>query len=169
MNPIITIIEKMSSIAGRIAGYLMIPLTLIVVYTIIMRRFLHDAPDWGFEVPIFIYGISILLAGAEVLRVKGHIAVDIIPRLLSPGWNKVFGIFAMLLVIFVTTFLIYRGSIMAIESTMIMEHSSHQSSFNPQIWWFKWFIPLSGFLIWLQAWAEIYKIAKGGYTDDSAI
>lgn len=164
-----TIIEKMSSIAGRIAGYLMIPLTLIVIYTIIMRRFLHDAPDWGFEVPIFIYGVSILLAGAEVLRVKGHIAVDIIPRLLSPRWNKFFGIFAMLLVIVVASFLIYRGSLMAVESTMIMEHSSHQSSFNPQIWWFKWFIPISGLLVWLQAWVEIYKIVIGGSADDSSI
>lgn len=166
---LVNLIEKLSILAGKIAGYLMIPLSLVVIYTIIMRRFFHNAPDWGFEIPIFIYGIAILLAGAEVLRVKGHIAVDIVPRLVPPLFSKILAVFGMLLVVFAATFLIYRGYIMAYESTVILEHSSHQSSFNPQIWWFKWFIPVSGVLIWLQAWVEIYKIVKGDEHYDSSI
>ncbi len=140
----------------------MIPLTLVIVYTVIMRRFLSSAPDWGFEVPIFIFGIMILLSGADTLRVKGHIAVDIILQYVSEKAGKLLITFGLLVVLFVSAFLVFKGVDSAVESTRIMERSSHQSSFNPQIWWFKWFIPIGGLLIWLQAWVEIYKVWRGG-------
>ncbi|WP_408011340.1 TRAP transporter small permease subunit [Pseudalkalibacillus sp. A8] len=162
MKPIMRGIEALSTVAGKLSGYLMIPLTMVIVYTIVMRRFFSNAPDWGFEVPIFIFGISILLAGADVLRMKGHIAVDIINGHLPERWNRLLSTFALLLIIVVCTFLVFKGTGMAIESTHILERSSHQSSFNPQIWWFKWFIPLSGLLVWLQAWVEVYKVWRGG-------
>ncbi|MBM7587256.1 TRAP-type mannitol/chloroaromatic compound transport system permease small subunit [Bacillus pakistanensis] len=162
MKPIMRGIEALSSAAGKLAGYLMIPLTLVIVYTIVMRRFFSNAPDWGFEVPIFIFGISILLAGADVLRMKGHIAVDIINARLPDRLNRLLSTFALLLILVVCTFLVFKGTEMAIESTRILERSSHQSSFNPQIWWFKLFIPLSGLLVWFQAWVEVYKVWRGG-------
>jgi TRAP-type mannitol/chloroaromatic compound transport system permease small subunit len=162
MKSIINGIETLSSLAGKLSGYLMIPLTLIIVYTVVMRRFFSSAPDWGFEVPIFIFGISILLSGADVLRIKGHIAVDIINAHLPERWNRLLFTFALLLIIVVCTFLVFKGTGMAIESTRILERSSHQSSFDPQIWWFKWFIPLSGLLLCLQACVEVYKVWKEG-------
>lgn len=162
MNPFLRGIEALSAAIGRWAGYLMIPLTLIIVYTIIMRRFFSDAPDWGFEVPIFLFGIMILLSGADTLRIKGHIAVDIILKYVSGRWGQVLVTIGLILVLFVSAFLVFKGGESAIQSTRIMERSSHQSSFNPQIWWFKWLIPIGGFLIWLQAWVEIFKVWRGG-------
>lgn len=162
MNGLLRGIEALSSAVGKLAGLLMIPLTLVIVYTVIMRRFLSSAPDWGFEVPIFIFGIMILLSGADTLRVKGHIAVDIILQYVSEKAGKLLITFGLLVVLFVSAFLVFKGVDSAIESTRIMERSSHQSSFNPQIWWFKCFIPIGGLLIWLQAWVEIYKVWRGG-------
>ncbi|MET3576103.1 TRAP transporter small permease subunit [Bhargavaea ullalensis] len=162
MNVLLRGIEALSSAVGKLAGLLMIPLTLVIVYTVIMRRFLSSAPDWGFEVPIFIFGIMILLSGADTLRVKGHIAVDIILQYVSEKAGKLLITFGLLVVLFVSAFLVFKGVDSAVESTRIMERSSHQSSFNPQIWWFKWFIPIGGLLIWLQAWVEIYKVWRGG-------
>ncbi|MBP2075838.1 TRAP transporter small permease subunit [Oceanobacillus polygoni] len=162
MKPIIKGIDSLSSIAGKISGYLIIPLTLVMIYTIIMRRIFSNSPDWGFEVSIFIFGISILLAGADVLRLKGHVAVDIIYAHLSERWGRIMYTFSLLIIIVVCSFLLFKGMEVAVESTRILEHSSHQSSFNPQIWWFKWFIPIGGLLLWLQAWAEIYKVWREG-------
>src|SRR5690625_49970 len=162
MKSIVKGIEALSSTTGKLSGYLMIPLTFVIMYTIIMRRFFSNAPDWGFEVPIFIFGISILLTGADVLRLKGHVAVDIIKAYLPDRWSRLLSTFALFIIIVVCTFLILKGSGMAIDSTKILEHSSHQSSFNPQIWWFKWFIPIGGLLVWLQACAEIVKVWQGG-------
>jgi len=162
MNALLKGIEALSSFMGKLAGFLMIPLTLVIVYTVVLRRFFSNAPDWGFEVPIFLFGMMILLSGADTLRVKGHIAVDIILKYVSEQWGKILVTFGLLIVLFVSAFLVFKGMDSAVESTKIMERSSHQSSFNPQIWWFKWFIPIGGLLIWLQAWAEIYKVWRGG-------
>ena len=162
MNVILKGIETLSAIMGKLAGFLMIPLTLVIVYTVILRRFFSNAPDWGFEVPIFLFGMMILLSGADTLRIKGHIAVDIIQQYVSARWGRILITFGLLVVLFVSTFLVFKGIDSAIESTKIMERSSHQSSFNPQIWWFKWFIPIGGLLLWLQAWVEIYKVWRGG-------
>lgn len=151
MNSILKTIDNISLWSGKIVGYLIIPLTLIMVYTITMRKVFSDAPDWGFEVPIFIYGIFIMIAGAEVLRVKEHISVDVIPRLLPPRMQIFLKIFATLIILIVCGFIVFQGYNLALSSTLINEHSSHQSSFNPPIWWFKWFIPLSGALVFLQA------------------
>lgn len=162
MNVILKGIETLSAIMGKLAGFLMIPLTLVIVYTVILRRFFSNAPDWGFEVPIFLFGMMILLSGADTLRIKGHIAVDIIQKYVSARWGRILITFGLVIVLFVSAFLVLKGIDSAIESTKIMERSSHQSSFNPQIWWFKWFIPIGGLLLWLQAWVEIYKVWRGG-------
>jgi TRAP-type mannitol/chloroaromatic compound transport system permease small subunit len=44
---------------------------------------------------------------------------------------------------------------MAWQSTLILERSIHQSAFNPQIWWFKWVIPISAALVLLQSFGEL--------------
>lgn len=122
-----------------------------MVYSIVARKFFSTTLDWGFEVSIFIYGIFIMIAGAEVLRVKGHIIVDVIPSLLSAKKQIILKIFSSIIIIIVCYFMLTQGYRLAIESTRIREHSAHQTVFNPQVWWFKWFIPLAALLVLLQA------------------
>lgn len=158
MNKIIKAIELMSEFAGKLAYYLIIPLTLIVFYTIIMRRFFGNYPDWGFESTIFLFGIMILLSGADTLRTKGHISVDIIQQYIKGKPAQVLNVFITGLIIVIAVLLMWKGIDLSLESTMIQERSAHQTSFNPPIWWFKWFIPLAGLLLLLQALVELYKV-----------
>ena len=61
------------------------------------------------------------------------------------------------MVIAVCALVIWIGTRSAWMSTLRMERSPLQTPFDPQIWWFKWFIPLSAALIALQSLAEIVK------------
>lgn len=158
MSIIIKSIENLSKQAGKIASYMIIPLTLVIIYTVIMRRFFGNSPDWSFEVTIFIFGIMILLLGADTLRTKGHITVDVLIPLVRGKVKLILQIFIHLIIIFTSFFLLIKGVELAIESTMIMERSPHQTSFNPPVWWFKWFIPISALLLWLQSLVELYKV-----------
>lgn len=158
MRKIIAAVENLSKVSGKIASFMVIPLTLVVVYTVIMRRFFGNSPDWGFEVTIFIFGIMILLMGADTLRTKGHITVDVIQPLIKGKASLILSIFVNLLIVITSFFLLIKGFELAIESTRIMEHSAHQTSFNPPIWWFKWFIPIGALLLWLQSLVELYKL-----------
>lgn len=158
MKKIVYGIEKISKITGEIASYLIIPLTLVVIYTVVMRRFFGNSPDWGFEVTIFIFGIMILLTGADTLRTKGHIIVDVLQPFIKGKLSLILLFFVNIIIIVTTFILLTKGIELAIESTRIMERSAHQTSFNPPIWWFKWFIPIAAFTLWLQSLAEFYKL-----------
>lgn len=158
MGNIITIIERLSKCSGKIASYMIIPLTVVVIYTVIMRRFFGNSPDWSFEVTIFIFGIMILLMGADTLRTKGHIIVDVVQPFIKGKASLILLTLVNLLVVITSFILLIKGVELAIESTRIMEHSAHQTSFNPQIWWFKWFIPISALLLWLQSLVELHKV-----------
>lgn len=158
MKKIISVIELLSEYSGKIAYYLIIPLTLVVFYTVIMRRFFGSYPEWGFEVTIFLFGIMILLIGAETLRIKGHISVDIIQNYIKGTAAKILSVFICLIIIGISLLMFLKGIDLSIESTMIQERSAHQTSFNPTIWWFKWFIPIGAFLLLLQSLVELFKL-----------
>src|SRR5699024_11524537 len=100
---------------------MIIPLTFVVIYTVIMRRFFGNSPDWSFEVTIFIFGIMILLMGADTLRTKGHIIVDVVQPFIKGKASLILLTLVNLLVVITSFILLIKGVELAIESTRIME------------------------------------------------
>lgn len=57
----------------------------------------------------------------------------------------------MALIFIVCVVVIINGSQVAYDATVIRERSIFQTTFNPEIWWFRWMIPLGAFLIGIEA------------------
>lgn len=148
---ILSSIDKISQYSGKATSLLILPTIIIIVYTVVMRYVLHQAPDWGFEVSLFLYGSHIMLGGAYTLKEKSHVTVDIFSKFLSERGKSVLDVISSIAILTVCMIIVIQGSHAAWESTKILERSIHQSSFNPQIWWFRWVIPISAGLIVLQA------------------
>ena len=155
MRNFLSSINSMSQWSGKVIGYLILPLVAVVVYTALMRYAFNKPPIWGFEVTLFIYGLHFVLAGEYCLNVKAHVAVDVLPRHLSLRGQNVIEIVASLVILFVCGMLVWLGSNWAWEATKILEHSIHQTAFNPPVWWYKWAVPVSAGLIALQALANL--------------
>lgn len=133
-------------------GAILLPiLAIVVLYNVVARALFSRAPNWPFEVSIFIFGILSLLAGGQVLRDQGHVAVDILPRRAGPKLRWALHVIAMLVIIFVCVFVIIDGSSVAFESTKMRERSIFQTTFNPEIWWFRWMIPIGAGIILAEA------------------
>ena len=96
-----------------------------------------------------------MIAGAEGLRQQSHVAVDIIPRIMSKKGQNILGVFSNVIIILVCLVLTWQGFNMALDSTLINDYSCLQSTFNPHIWRFKWIIPISSTLILLQAFKQL--------------
>jgi TRAP-type mannitol/chloroaromatic compound transport system permease small subunit len=156
-------IEKVSDWSGKVAALMIVPMILVIVYTAFMRYVLNDTPNWGFEISIFVYGIHFILGGAYTLKEKSHVSVDILPHYLTIKWRRILEIFAMIITFAVCIIIFWLGVKYSWQSTKIWEHSMHQTAFNPPIWWFKWFIPISAGLVALQAIASLLReiIKKG--------
>ena len=104
-----------------------------------------------------------MLGGAYTLKEKSHVRVDILPHYLSIKGQKILEILGFIITFIVCIIIFWLGAKYSWQSTKIWEHSMHQTAFNPPIWWFKWFIPVSAGLVALQAIANLLReiIKKG--------
>lgn len=157
MEKFIQIVENISEYSGRYVSYLMLPLILTVVYSVIVRYGFNEIVHWAFEMSLFMYGIMVMVGGAYTLKHKAHVRVDIVQYYLGQRWNAYMDILSFLVIIAVCCVIVYLGTRAAWISTLRLERSSLQTPFDPQIWWFKWFIPFSAALVGLQALAEAIR------------
>lgn len=81
---VITVVQKISDYSGKFISILIFPLIIVVVYTVIMRYVFHMPPNWGFEVSLFLYGIFIMMGDSYCLKLKAHVTVDVVPKMLKP-------------------------------------------------------------------------------------
>lgn len=155
-------LQRIERGATWIGAILMPALALVVLYNVLARAFFSRAPNWPFEVSIFMFGILALLAGGQVLHDQGHVAVDILPRRAGPRLRQILHVISMLVIIVVCIFVVIDGSIVALDSTMVRERSVFQTTFNPEIWWFRWMIPIGAALILLEALRQLIAARKVG-------
>ncbi len=150
--------EKISCLSrriGTIAALLILPLIILIVYATCKRYFLDSMPSWGYEVPIFIYGIFFLIGGV-LCQVGGkHVNVDILPKYVPKRWQRRLNTLSNIMIAAACFVVAYYASEWAYEATLINERSVHQTDFNPTVWWFKWFVPVSFLLVALQSIANI--------------
>lgn len=157
MEKFISGVDAFSDALGKVLAWLLVPMVLIVLYTAFMRYFLQAPVPWGFEMALFAFGIHGIGGGAYCLRHGGHVSVDVVASQLPPRWAAVLNILGSLVVVLVTVVMVYLGSRWAWKSTLILERSIHGTEFNPQIWWFKWMVPIAAGLVLLQAVAQLLK------------
>lgn len=149
--------KKIQLIAAAVSASLL-PVLVVVVLVNVVSRAVGHALSWPFEVSIFIFGISALLVGGQVLKDREHVAVDILPRKLGARGRTVLKGIALIIIAAVAVVLVVQGSATAIESTRIRERSIFQTTFNPEIWWFRWMIPLGGLLLLFETLRQLFRL-----------
>lgn len=151
-------IDKMSCVVGSLDGCLMIPLIVLIAYATCKRYFFNNMPSWGYDVPIFLYGIHFMLGGAYTHYGNKHVNVDILTKYVSPKVQIFLRVLSELVIASCCLAVFVYSSGWAWESTLINEKSVHQTQFNPSIWWFKWLVPVSFLFTGLQAISNIVKV-----------
>jgi TRAP-type mannitol/chloroaromatic compound transport system permease small subunit len=157
-------LEKISEWSGRIFIWLIVPLTVLVVYEVISRR-VFDAPHiWAPEVTDFLYGPYFMLVAAYTLLYKGHVAIDIIYNRFSPRVRGILDIITYLIFFFpFCGIAFYQGIVFAKTSWLI--HETSGSAALPVIPEIKTVIPVTFALLLLQGLAifirSIIQAVKG--------
>ncbi|MCD8139554.1 MAG: TRAP transporter small permease subunit [Planctomycetaceae bacterium] len=157
MERFIKAIDSFTDAIGKFLSILIVPMIGVVLYTAVMRYWFKTSVPWGFEIALFIFGIYCIGGGAFAHLHKSHVNVDVLTTRLSPTGKAILEIFGQVVILAVLAITIYLGSVWAYKSTVIMERSIHGTEWNPQIWWFKWFVPFSSVLFALQCLAELLK------------
>ncbi len=116
--------DQVSEWSGKIFVWLIIPLTAVVVFEVISRRFFGSPHIWATEVTDYIYGPHFMLVAAYTLLHRGHVSVDIIYVRFSPRVRGVLDIFTHLAFFFPFCVIVfYQGIIFAQTSWSIGETS----------------------------------------------
>jgi len=152
------IVDKISCTVGRLDSYVVLPMIFLIAYATCKRYFFSNMPGWGYDIPIFLYGAHFMLGGAWTQYSGKHVNVDIINKFVSEKTQRRLSAFSNCVVFLACLVVVVYSTGWAWESTLINEKSVHQTQFNPSIWWFKWFVPVSFLFVALQSLSNVIKL-----------
>jgi TRAP-type mannitol/chloroaromatic compound transport system permease small subunit len=148
-------IDAFSRWTGIVCSYLMIPLTLLVVYEVITRSFQHPTV-WTFEMSNFFYGAHFMLVAAYGLLYKSHVTIDLVTSRFSPKTQAILSLICYLFMYFPFIGVwLYFGVSYALNSWSMLETS--WSIWGPPLYPIKTVIPLTALFLLLQGISEVIK------------
>ncbi len=164
LKTILKSFDWISEWTGRIFVWLIIPLTVVVVYEVISRRVFNAPHIWATEVTNYIYGPHFMLVAAYTLLYKSHVSIDIIYGRYSPRTRGILDIITYVVFFFPFCLIVfYQGIIFAQTSWSIGETS--ESAALRVVPLIKTVIPITFGLLLLQGLANFIRaimlVARG--------
>jgi len=102
---------------------LLCAMTVLTFSQVVMRYGFNSGWLWALEVNFYLFGWLVLIGISYCVRVKAHIGVDAVVRLLPPGPQRAVGLFVTFLCIVYTCLMLYgawvylhRLQIMGVEA-----------------------------------------------------
>ncbi len=77
VDRVVRAIDAVSTAAGWLAGWFIVPMTLAVTYEVIARYAFNAPTKWSYDVGWMLYGAQFMLAAAYTLLKGGHIRTDV--------------------------------------------------------------------------------------------
>jgi TRAP-type mannitol/chloroaromatic compound transport system permease small subunit len=135
-------IDALSTWTGKIFSYLLIPLTLCVVFEVV-TRYLDSPTIWTFETSNFFYGAHFMLVAAYGLLMKSHVSIDLISTKFSAKTQAIVSLFC-----YATMYLPFIA---------IFTYYGFAYSYNSWLYPIKTVIPVTAVLLLLQGFSEVIK------------
>ena len=156
--------DSVSEWSGKIFSWIVIPLTIIVVFEVISRRILNTPHVWSTEVISYLYGTHFMLVAAFTLLYKSHVSIDLLFQKFTPRWQGIIETFNYLVFFFPFCFIIFQQGFIYANNSWQMHETSQTAALTivPLI---KTTIPLTFLLLLIQGIANfirsIYLAVKG--------
>jgi len=117
-------LDSVSEWSGRIFIWLIIPLTVLVVFEVMSRRVFNLPHIWAPEVTDFIYGPHFMMVAAYTLLHRGHVTIEVIYERFSPKARAILDCFTYLVFFFPFCIIAFhQGILFAYTSWSIGETS----------------------------------------------
>jgi TRAP-type mannitol/chloroaromatic compound transport system permease small subunit len=157
MQALLLTIDRISALAGKIAGWSIVVLTGVICYEVFARYLFRAPTSWAYDTSYMLYGFLFMLAGAYTLARNGHVRADFLYRSMPPRRQALLDL-PLYVIFFVPGMLalIWFGWDFFHLSYLQNERSSVTPD-GPLIWPFKFLIPFCGALMLLQGIAEMAR------------
>lgn len=150
-------IDKLSQWTGILCLWIVIPLMVVVIYEVVMRKIFNAPTGWSYDTCWMLYSVQFMIGGAYTLLHKGHIRIDIVYNILSPRGKLIFDtVLYAVVVLFVMVLFTWAGIRFAADAWSTGEKLSTTNWFFPS-GPSKTIIPVAFFLLGLQSLAEFVR------------
>jgi TRAP-type mannitol/chloroaromatic compound transport system permease small subunit len=134
---------------GRIDSFVIVPLVLITVYEVALRKFFGSPTIWVFETSNQLYALFFMIGLGYALLHGSHVNIDIFYRFFSPRGKAIMDIFGFVCFFFPFCIVIaWKGTLFAAQSWAMLERS--QSVLQIPLYPIKTIIPLMAITLGLQ-------------------
>lgn len=157
MTRILYFIDSLSAWFGKAFAWCIVVLTFSTCYEVFVRYVLNSPTVWAFDMSVQMYGALFMMCGAYALSQGAHVRGDVLYRLMSTKTQAKIDL--VLYIIFLmpgALALVIYGYSFADDSWFYKE-VSWSSPARIQIYFFKSLIPIAGFLVLLQGFAECVR------------
>ncbi len=93
METVIRVIDSVNDRLGKLAAWIVIPLTVIVLLEITMRYFMNKPTVWVYDVSWMLFSLLFLLGGGYAMVHKRHVRIDLLYSLLPARGQAVYELF----------------------------------------------------------------------------
>lgn len=149
MERAIRLINRLSIAIGVMVAPLTAVITLLVFYEVICRYFLNAATSWTAEMDNYLQVTLVMLGGAYCLSHGSHVRVDVLYQAFSKRKKAMVDILTGLIVLLVTSPMIWFGGHLAWEAWITKQTSS--SAAEIVLWPSMATVPVGAGLLALQA------------------
>ena len=148
--------DGISEWTGILFSYLVLPLTVLIVFEVITRRFFDSPTIWTFELSHFLYGAHFMLVAAYGLLHNSHVSIDLLSSRLSKRTQEKLHVFCYFTMFFpFVGAILYYGIGFAADAWSMWETS--WSVWGPPLYPIKTVIPVTAGLLIVQGVSDVIK------------
>jgi len=148
-------VDNLNDWVGRIVGFLVYPIMLILVYEVVMRYVFNRPTIWAHETSCMLYGAHFIIGGAYALRWGAFVNVEVFYQRFPLRTKAIVDLFTWTMFYAFVGTLLWKSAPWAWASLKILEYSG--SPWGPPIWPIKLTIPVGATLVLLQGLTKTVK------------
>jgi TRAP-type mannitol/chloroaromatic compound transport system permease small subunit len=162
VDRLVRAIDAVSTAAGWLAGWFIVPITVAVTYEVVARYAFNAPTKWSYEVGYMLYGAQFMLAAAYTLLKGGHIRTDVLYERWSARTRATVDAVCYVLFFFPGMLcILYAGAVEARQAWEIGERTGLRVvGVSVPMYALKAIIPLTAALLVLQGLAELTRCGR---------
>jgi len=162
LGRVVAAIDRVSTVTGWLAGWLIVPMTLAVAYEVAARYAFNAPTRWAYDTTYMLYGAQFMLAAAYTLLKGGHIRTDVFYERWSPRTRATIDAISYVFFFFPgMLFVLYAGTVEAWFAWEVGERAASwkvgSGTWPLPLYPLKAVIPLTALLLVLQGVSELVK------------
>jgi TRAP-type mannitol/chloroaromatic compound transport system permease small subunit len=147
-------IDRFTSLAGNIVGWMLIPMILGLTYEVVARYAFGAPTIWAYDMTFMLYGAFFMLGASYTLQKKGHIRTDMFYDNWPPRKQALVDLVCYILFFYPFALIFLIEGWEYFYKAFTTDERFVSSPWMAITWPFKLVLPLSGFLLFIQGLSE---------------